>query len=829
MRRSIPPLPVAGLRCPAILPLVLISLALTPAAVGAQPTPLPTPDDCANAFDVSAGGDYIGSTANANPDGTTSCGDSDGNPDVWLRYVAPCTGTLRVDTCGSGDLAGTDTVLSIHAACPGSSANTLACNDQVASSADPGRCVGAISVNDSYVETALDAGETVLIRVSTWLASPPGDFLLTVGFEFAPPPVGSLRNERFDTPLHWCFVDESTSGAADLTGGTAVVTGGNAGESDATTWIEQTFTTYDTATHLVTFDWSYASIDSPGFDRAAWDLVDVGTGLSVVGGPLALGSTDGDSGSEMKAFTGTGTYIIRLGTWTEDGIAGPGVSTFDDVDVLCEDPGGPFVNGDFSDPSGAGWCFTDRSDSGSTDLAGGAGVVVGGDDGDVSSSETYIIQVFDVPPGPHEISFVWAYASTDDPGYDAAYWNIYDFATGLSAIGGSVVLGDTDGDSGFEIRTFDGSGSYLLQLGTVSDDNLAGPGISTFDDIAIVPATCDPVAGLVCSVDVADATLSWTNGSAYDSVRVERGGATIATLPGTATEFTDFLLPLGSFDYDVIGVCTLLEAPPASCTATVACAPITALLCTVDEFDAQLSWTNGDTYTDVRVLRDGAQVAVLPAGTTAFTDPDVEVGTHDYEVRGVCGQNSEPGPMCTVEIICDGVTDLVCAANGSDAELAWTNGTTYASVRIFRDAVQVAVLSGSATSFTDPGLPVGSYDYEVIGLCGQFGGDAAACTIAVAPGPPEFRRGDCSTDGAYGLGDPVSLLGHLFPNGGTPTALACLDACDANDDELLDVADVIDMLTALYVAGTGPLPAPYPGCGPDPTSGALECATTVCP
>ncbi|MEM7260877.1 MAG: hypothetical protein AAF488_02740 [Planctomycetota bacterium] len=84
---------------------------------------------------------------------------------------------------------------------------------------------------------------------------------------------------------------------------------------------------------------------------------------------------------------------------------------------------------------------------------------------------------------------------------------------------------------------------------------------------------------------------------------------------------------------------------------------------------------------------------------------------------------------------------------------------------------------------------------------------------------PPVRRGDCNADAAVDVADAVRALEDLFI-GGEP--LLCPAACDANDDGGFDISDAVAILAALFVPGN-PLPAPYPGCGIDPTPTSLAC------
>ncbi len=129
----------------------------TSGVVEAFDVPAPANNSCANALVYAPGASTSGTTASATNDGSAGCGLSTTAPDVWFQMFATCTGRLRVDTCGSSF----DTVLSVHPACPGTSANQIACNDDHGSGV--GGCGG---IRDSALEFNAVGGTTYLIRVS---------------------------------------------------------------------------------------------------------------------------------------------------------------------------------------------------------------------------------------------------------------------------------------------------------------------------------------------------------------------------------------------------------------------------------------------------------------------------------------------------------------------------------------------------------------------------------------------------------------------------------------------------------------------------------------
>jgi hypothetical protein len=77
-----------------------------------------------------------------------------------------------------------------------------------------------------------------------------------------------------------------------------------------------------------------------------------------------------------------------------------------------------------------------------------------------------------------------------------------------------------------------------------------------------------------------------------------------------------------------------------------------------------------------------------------------------------------------------------------------------------------------------------------------------------------FQRGDCNSDDKVDLADSATMLANQF-NG---LDVLCPDACDANDDGTLNMADSVYLLNWLFKFGDlPPTPGPYDD-GPDPTT-----------
>ncbi len=315
---------------------------------------------------------------------------------------------------------------------------------------------------------------------------------------FGRPAVASFRNGNFSDASGegWCFVDRSDSGAVDFSAGELEVTGGSDDTSTNTiTYVQQAFDLHTESNYRCTFDWSYSSTDTPGYDGAFYNIIDAKSGASVTGWSVTLSDTDGESGSASVGFTGSGQFLLRLGVFTSDNLFGPGIVTIDNVNIICDETPGPLTNGSFSDESGVPWCFTDTSRNGAADFVGFEGIVTGGNDGITGSSATYLEQELSVGSGTRTCSFTWEYDSVDSAGYDAAVWDIVDRSTGLSVVAGPITLSDISGESGSVATNFSGSGLYVLRLGVTSTDNVFGAGVASFGNVAVVGAATSLIRG----------------------------------------------------------------------------------------------------------------------------------------------------------------------------------------------------------------------------------------------------------------------------------------------------------------------------------------------
>ncbi len=85
----------------------------------------------------------------------------------------------------------------------------------------------------------------------------------------------------------------------------------------------------------------------------------------------------------------------------------------------------------------------------------------------------------------------------------------------------------------------------------------------------------------------------------------------------------------------------------------------------------------------------------------------------------------------------------------------------------------------------------------------------------------DFIRADCNADGQLDISDPMTVLSYLFIGATLPD---CLDACDVDDSNTINIADAISLFGYLFDGGIAPAP-PFPACGPDPSPDALTCGS----
>jgi len=87
-----------------------------------------------------------------------------------------------------------------------------------------------------------------------------------------------------------------------------------------------------------------------------------------------------------------------------------------------------------------------------------------------------------------------------------------------------------------------------------------------------------------------------------------------------------------------------------------------------------------------------------------------------------------------------------------------------------------------------------------------------------------FQRGDCNSDNKVNISDPISVIMATILVDEFDFVPSCEDACDGNDDGVIDIGDAVYLLLWMFRGGLIP-PAPGPFVfGMDPTEDPLECS-----
>ena len=146
-----------------------------------------------------------------------------------------------------------------------------------------------------------------------------------------------------------------------------------------------------------------------------------------------------------------------------------------------------------------------------------------------------------------------------------------------------------------------------------ANDTLTAPTLVPSGDFTL------PVESLTCNIVGSTVELAWTNAEAYDSIEVTRDGVSIASLPGSATDYQDTSPTSGLHTYGV--------------ESTVAAIPSGVVTCDVD-FPDPLQINIIGATPDI-VLPDGTTpLAVTIEALTGFT---IDAGSEELRVVSSAG------------------------------------------------------------------------------------------------------------------------------------------------------------------------------------------------
>ncbi len=493
--------------------------------------PPPVNDDC-SAASVLIEGSYTFTTLGSTSDGPNDCGGSLLN-DVWFQYDATCSGIVTLSTCGTANFNPQMAIYPAGGACPPTSTAAIAC--------DAGSCTGS-----GEPEIFLDAiaGESYLVQIGGFNGER-GDAALTIScppadcHQFPNPNltldgfVGTIAGNSPAAPI------TDVASTFDLIDVTAA---GNIGDLDVSVEITHGFIgnlNIDVVAPSQSQIRLYQS-ESNSDDDMSLTFDDEGE---------PYGSVTTWSGANMQPYDldlGVGSLADfdgepAAGVWgliVEDIFDGSAGGTLDSWALLISQPieipdGTSFIeNQIIVDPS-----ITD-------------GILDLDLDIDLTHPSTSDVEIDLSSPLGTTIRLHDHGAGTDLLGR-------YDDASGTNDGFGNLIPSGPGTLADFDGETV--GGNWTL---TVADTIAGGSGTLNGWAIQVCPADCSPPSDLQVTSDCASGTvnLSWLSNSPYDSIEIDRDGIALATLAGTATDYTDTTAGDGFLTYTVRGVCPVGSA-----------------------------------------------------------------------------------------------------------------------------------------------------------------------------------------------------------------------------------------------------------------------------
>jgi chitodextrinase len=304
------------------------------------------------------------------------------------------------------------------------------------------------------------------------------------------------------------------------------------------------------------------------------------------------------------------------------------------------------------------------------------------------------------------------------------------------------------------------------------------------------------------------AVLQWTassGGPDVDKYLVLRDKAQVGTTQPTVRTYTDTgLTPDTTYRYSVVAASGSKSSSP-SAELTVHTLPAALPQPSSNATTATgttITWAEparGGTPASYIVLRDGAEVATVPAGpagTRSFEDQGLKPATSYHYTVVVVSQypdsRSAPSEELVVQTLPVTPTGIkASAATTSSVTLQWAFPAESApdSFVIIRDGDDVGTVGGTVRAFQDKGLlPAHTYTYTVAAVTGDVRSAQSAAVSATTLTPPVADArlaGSWDVDGkitkatnGITLGN-AAAVGQSFSNTWVLTPKCSSGACDA--------------------------------------------------
>ena len=374
------------------------------------------------------------------------------------------------------------------------------------------------------------------------------------------------------------------------------------------------------------------------------------------------------------------------------------------------------------------------------------------------------------------------------------------------------------------------------------------------------PSVLPPLGLVTCSTDGGPtATIDWQPLAGADGYRIWSRGLLLAELPGDATSFETGPLTLPVFAELCVEAFEGSAWTPLECCTVLLPGCIPPPITLSHNADPDLL-TPGSVNCSVNGLHDdnsywrtfshcgfpfGLNEPISVLGVRFGIEnsiPGIGFDTQPVVVRIHSDPDGgDPAPISSLQLLYEETfevppvaSEFYCASLATPFEI---DCSTDLVVEIFTPDGQAQghlfYIGSSASPQTLPSYlsapDCGIPDAVDLALLGFPDMHLTIDLLAESTVPPglDFSRGDTNDDSLVNIADAVFLLNALFIPGSPQ--LSCDDSGDVNDDGGKNIADAVWLLNWLFVPGS-PLPMDPVDCGLDPTADSLDCSiSTACP
>ncbi|HEY2946701.1 MAG TPA: CARDB domain-containing protein, partial [Vicinamibacteria bacterium] len=334
-----------------------------------------------------------------------------------------------------------------------------------------------------------------------------------------------------------------------------------------------------------------------------------------------------------------------------------------------------------------------------------------------------VLTAVTIAPGPASLTSTWTPSASSDAVGSLVYRNGR-IANAVGIVTGSLrtylVSGSTytdpdlpDGRHCYRIVSMDGAENLSPPSNEICPELDNRPPQATILQPAPGTRFQYPIRIVAASVDLDVASVQFQL-KPVDSAGWEDLGAA-----DTGEPYETTLDPDGSSfgNYELRAVATdrggRVDPTPASITVTYGDATAPAhprdLVAHVDGSDVQLAWSAGPEadLEGYQIYRDHTPVGHLPASEpTAFADPGVALGRHEYEVTATDHDGNESAPSDAADALVYALSLDVAFPVTVDATAALSGRGSHeaTSVQVFRESALVAEMPGTDDAFTVPAI-----------------------------------------------------------------------------------------------------------------------------